>query len=68
MQKWKDITTHGLRAQVGFLEAVRTHHLFWAERMDNPKIAHIHVEIVDLLVQTMSQYNHLLDEYDNLTN
>ncbi len=66
MQKWKEMIPRALEAQVEVLDRTRTQHLLVAGSVDNYEIARAHLEIADLLGQTINQYRRLLDKYRDL--
>ena len=63
----REIRRESLKAQVDHLSFVRSRHETWAIELHDPEIHLLHSQVTDLLVQTITRCNHLLDKYDKLT-
>lgn len=64
----EEIKMNSLLAQLDFFNALQNRHRIWAADVDNPEIAQMHLEIVDLIAEARDKYNRLLDLYQQHTN
>jgi hypothetical protein len=67
MSTQQEIIEQSMQAQRTYLDIVRSRHHQWAYSAEDPEIKRMHLEIADLLQETMNQYYELLSTYQSLT-
>ncbi len=67
-RKREEIKMTSLLTQLDFFNALKDRHRLWANDVDNPQIAQLHLEIIDLIVKIKDTYNRLIDLYQQHNN
>jgi hypothetical protein len=63
MNNREEVIEQSMLAQRVYLDLVRSRHLLWAHKTDDPEVKRVHIEIADLIQQTRDQYYDLLHRY-----
>lgn len=67
MNSQQEMIEQSMQAQRSYLDIVRSRHHQWAYSAEDPEIGQLHLEIADLIQQTMDQYYQLLNAYQSTT-
>jgi hypothetical protein len=66
MNTQQEMIEQSMQAQRSYLDIVRSRHHQWAYSAEDPEIQHRHLEIANLIQQTLDQYYELLTTYQSV--
>jgi hypothetical protein len=63
MDDWTHLKVASMRNHLMLIAGLVDQNEIWVRDMNDPEIAKIHHDLIDLFAQTAAQYNRLLEKY-----